>query len=57
MAIKIENQSQVKLPKGTEERITGILESLPREHLRGIDKVRLVDSINDPRLKSVQQRT
>ena len=57
MAIKIENFSQVKLPKKTEERITSILESLPREHLRGIDRVRLVESINDPRLKAVQQRT
>jgi hypothetical protein len=57
MAIKIENHSQVKLPKKTEERITAILDSLPREHLRGIERVRLVDSINDPRLKNVQQRT
>jgi hypothetical protein len=57
MAIKIENHSKVKLPRGTEERITGIVESLPREHLRGIDRIRLVDSINDPRLKSIQQRT
>jgi hypothetical protein len=57
MAIKIENHSQVKLPRGTEERIGSIMESLPREHLRGIDRVRLVDSINDPRLKSVSQRT
>ncbi|HEX8175259.1 MAG TPA: hypothetical protein VF543_09075 [Pyrinomonadaceae bacterium] len=57
MAIKIENQSQVKLPKGTEERIASIMESLPREHLRGIDRIRLVDSINDPRLKSLQQKT
>lgn len=57
MAIKIENSSKVKLPKGTEERITTIVESLPREHLRGIERIRLVDSINDPRLKSVQQRT
>lgn len=57
MAIKIENYSKVKLPKGTEERIANITDSLPREHVRGIDRIRLVDSINDPRLKSVQQRT
>lgn len=57
MAIKIENYSEVKLPKGTEGRIADIMESLPREHLRGIDRIRLVDSINDPRLKSVKQRT
>ncbi|HKS30228.1 MAG TPA: hypothetical protein VJS44_20555 [Pyrinomonadaceae bacterium] len=57
MAMKIENQSQVKLPKGTEERISAIMESLPKEHLRGIDRIRLVDSINDPRLKALQQKT
>lgn len=57
MAIKIENQSSVKLPKGTEERITGIIDSLPREHLRGVERIRLVDSINDPRLKAIQQKT
>lgn len=57
MAIKIENYSKIKLPKGTEERIAGIMDSLPREHLRGIDRIRLVESINDPRLKSVPQRT
>lgn len=55
MAIKIENNTQAKLPKGTEERINSIVESLPREHLRGIDRIRLVDSINDPRLKSSQR--
>lgn len=57
MAIKIENYSQTRLPKKTEERINTVLESLPREHLRGIERVRLVDSINDPRLKSLQQRS
>lgn len=57
MAIKIENHSQVKLPKGTEGRINNILESLPREHVRGIDRVRLVDAINDPRLKMIQQKS
>ena len=57
MAIKIENNSKIKLPKGTEARIGSIMDSLPREHLRGIDRIRLVDSINDPRLKPIQQRT
>lgn len=57
MAIKIENFSEVKLPKGTEQRILSIMESLPREHLRGIDRIRLVESISDPRLRTVQQRT
>ena len=56
MAIKIENFSDAKLPKQTEARIEKILESLPREHLRGIDRVRLVGQINDPRLR-VPQKT
>ena len=57
MAIKIENHSTQKLPKETESRIAAILDNLPREHVRGIERVRLVDSINDPRLKSIQPRT
>lgn len=54
MAIKIENNSSIKLPKGSESELEKILESIPVEHLRGIEKVRLVDFINDPRLKNVQ---
>jgi hypothetical protein len=57
MAIKIENITSIKLPKKTESQIEAILESLPREHLRGIERVRLVDNINEPRLKNLQQRT
>jgi hypothetical protein len=57
MAIKIEAQTQIKLPRGTLSQIEGILESLPREHLRGLDRVRLVDAISDPRLKNLQTRT
>ena len=56
MAIKIENQSTAKLPRQTEAHIEKMLNSLPREHMRGIDRVRLVDSINDPRLR-VPQKT
>lgn len=56
MPIKIENQSSAKLPKQTEARIQKLLDSLPREHTRGIERVRLVDSINDPRLR-VPQKT
>ncbi|HEY0077970.1 MAG TPA: hypothetical protein VGB73_04930 [Pyrinomonadaceae bacterium] len=56
MAIKIENQSTAKLPRQTEAQIEKMLSSLPREHLRGIDRLRLVDSINDPRLR-VPQKT
>lgn len=54
MAIKIENQSTTKLPRGAEELIRSLFESVPREHTRGIERVRLVDVINDPRLRPAQ---
>jgi hypothetical protein len=57
MAIKVENLSNIKLPKQTLPRVDKILESLPREHLRGIEKVRLVNRIIDPRLKALEQKT
>jgi hypothetical protein len=57
MAIKIENQSTRKLPKGISGRIEKMMDSLPREHLRGIERLRLVDKISDPRLKTMPQRT
>ncbi|HVF50544.1 MAG TPA: hypothetical protein VNA19_10690 [Pyrinomonadaceae bacterium] len=55
MAIKIENLSHAKLPRRTEAQIEKILETIPREHTRGIDRLRLVETINDPRLKIVQK--
>ena len=51
--VKIENQSTIDLPKGTEESIRQIVSSVPIEHLRGIERIRLVDFINDPRLKNM----
>jgi hypothetical protein len=57
MAIKIEVETVSKLPKKTASQIEKILECLPREHLRGIERIRLVDNINDPRLKNLQQRS
>lgn len=54
MAIKIENASTAKLPRNTFAQIDKIIETLPREHLRGIDRLRLVDTIADPRLR-IQQ--
>lgn len=50
--IKIENQSSVDLPKGTEENIRKILAQLPTEHQRGIEKIRLVDFIKPPQMKT-----
>jgi hypothetical protein len=57
MKIKIENNSsRSSLPTRTEENINNILRVLPREHILGIDRIRLVDSIQDPRLRGVQKR-
>lgn len=53
MAIKIENQSNQKLPRKTEETINSVLDSVPREHLRGLNRVVLVDRITpDSRVQS-----
>lgn len=55
MKIKIENRSsRPLLPTHTEETIDKIIKVLPREHILGIDRVRLVDTIQDPRLNSTQ---
>ena len=49
--LKIENQSSLALPKGTIENVQKVIDHLPIEHIRGLEKVKLVDFINDPRLK------
>ena len=51
--VRIENQSTLDLPKGTSEHIQKVLDYLPVEHIRGLEKVKLVDFINDPRLKNM----
>src|SRR4051812_22484642 len=48
MPIKIENQYEGKLPRNTVINLEGALESVPREHLRGIERVRIVDVITEP---------
>jgi len=55
--MKIENHSKVKLPRGTVRVIESVTETVPREHLRGIDLVRLVDRIRDTRLRNSSQAT
>ncbi|HEV2705564.1 MAG TPA: hypothetical protein VGV59_06540 [Pyrinomonadaceae bacterium] len=55
MAIKIENRSQTKLPGKTEKLIEQILSGVPREHTRGLERLRLVDSIEDTRLRLPQR--
>jgi hypothetical protein len=57
VAIRIENQYEGKLPKGSVQQIEDALDSLSREHTRGIERVRLVDFISDPRLKGPFQAT
>ena len=57
MAIKIELDTGRKLPSKTQNQIEGILACLPREHLRGIERIKLVDRINDPRLKNLSDRS
>ncbi len=56
MAFKIENLSSLRLSERLEAHLHNVLGSLPREHLRGIDKLRLVDFISDPRIKSPLQK-
>jgi hypothetical protein len=51
--IKIENQSTLDLPKGAIEQIKKALDFLPIEHQRGLERIKLVDFINDPRLKNL----
>ncbi len=53
--IRIENQATFALPKDTEEQIGKILDFLPSEHQRGLEKIKLVDFINDPRLKNLDK--
>jgi hypothetical protein len=53
--IKIENQYEGSLPKNTTELIEKAMDSLPREHTRGLERVRLVDFISEPRLKGQLQ--
>ncbi len=57
MPIKIENLTERKLPKNTIPLIEEAFDSLPREHTRGIERIRLVEFISDPRLKGPFQAT
>ena len=51
--IRIENQASFALPGNTQELLDKMLDYLPMDHKRGIERVRLVDFINDPRLKNM----
>jgi hypothetical protein len=52
--VRVENQASFDLPKDTEAAILKIIDFLPTEHIRGLEKIRLVDFINDPRLKNME---
>jgi hypothetical protein len=51
--IKVENNATFELPNDAGGHIERVLDFLPVEHLRGLEKIRLVDFINDPRLKNI----
>ncbi|MER3429471.1 MAG: hypothetical protein C4325_01765 [Blastocatellia bacterium] len=53
VSLKIENTSTIDLPKGTIEQIRKVMDFVPIEHQRGLEKIRLVDYIDDPRLKNL----
>lgn len=45
MAIKIDNHATIKIPARTEQIINSALDVIPREHLRGLNRVVIVDFI------------
>lgn len=51
--IRIENTASFSLPKDYEASINKVLDFLPIEQIRGVEKIKLVDYINDPRLKNM----
>lgn len=55
MPIKIDNLSNRQtLPGKLQETINRIVDAAPREHLRGLERIRLVETISDPRLRANQ---
>lgn len=49
--IKVENKSTLKTPKQTEATIQSVMEVIPRDHLKGLNRVVLVDKVGaDARL-------
>ena len=51
--IRIDNKASFPLPKGTIENINKVLDFLPTEQIRGVEKIKLVDYLNDPRRKNL----
>lgn len=46
MAIKIDNRTTIKIPSQTEQIINSALDVIPREHIRGLNRILLVDFIS-----------
>ena len=46
MAIKIDNKASIKVPAKTDDIIQNAFDVIPREHLRGLNRVVLVDNIS-----------
>src|SRR5207245_10724733 len=57
MAVRIENQYSGKLPRNTISVVESAIATLPREHLRGVERVRLVDSVLEPRARVAAKGT
>jgi hypothetical protein len=56
MILKLENKTTVKInPDKLTRHINSVIESVPREHLRGLNKLVLVDYINDSRIDAKQR--
>ena len=53
MAIKVENNADQKYDKIIRD-VKQVILFVPREHTLGIERVRLVSTINDPRLKNTR---
>lgn len=51
--LKIENKSSIALPKNAEETIRQIIAFVPTEHLRGVERIKLVDFIKHPQVKDM----
>lgn len=51
--VRIENTASFPLPKDYEAHINKVLDFLPLEQTRGVERIKLVDYINDPRLKNM----
>lgn len=55
MPPKVDVSSSLKLPAKTLDKLNAVLSSLPPDHTLGIDRVKLVDTIDEPRLTPAQR--